>query len=77
MSTVGERLRLARQRKAWALNDLAQASRVMVATLSRLENGKQEARPSTIRKLAAALDVDAGWLSLGNQADEGKEAAAA
>ncbi len=67
MSAVGARLRLARQRKVWTLEDLAQASGVMVATLSRLENGKQEARPSTIRKLAAALDVDPGWLLLGEE----------
>ncbi len=65
MSAVGARLRLARQRKVWTLEDLAQASGVMVATLSRLENGKQEARPSTIRKLAAALEVEPGWLLFG------------
>ncbi len=75
MDGVGARLRLARQRKAWSLNDLAQSSGVMVATLSRLENGKQEARPSTIRKLAAALDVDPGWLLVGDQVEMGKEAA--
>ena len=67
MSAVGARLRLARQRKVWTLEDLAQASGVMVATLSRLENGKQEARPSTIRKLAAALDVAPGWLLFGEE----------
>jgi len=65
VNAMGARLRAARQRKAWALEDLAQASGVMVATLSRLENDKQEPRPSTIRKLAAALDVEPGWLLLG------------
>ncbi len=75
MDSVGARLRLARQRKAWSLNDLAQSSGVMVATLSRLENDKQEARPSTIRKLAGALDVEPGWLLLGDEDQPGKEAA--
>jgi len=77
MEAMGARLRHARQRKAWALEDLAQASGVMVATLSRLENGKQEARPSTIRKLARALEVDPGWLLVGDDEAAGKMPAAA
>lgn len=68
MGSVGARLRLARQRKVWSLDDLARASGVMVATLSRLENDKQEPRPSTIRKLAAALDIEPAWLLLGDEA---------
>ena len=75
MNTMGARLRHARQRKVWSLQDLAEASGVMEATLSRLENGKQAARPSTIRKLAAALDVDPVWLLFGDEDDEGKIAA--
>ncbi len=75
MNAMGARLRTARQRKAWALEDLAQASGVMVATLSRLENDKQEPRPSTIRKLAAALDVEPGWLLLGEDDQAEKWAA--
>ncbi len=77
MDEVGSRLRRARQRKVWSLEDLAASSGVMVATLSRLENGKQDARPSTIRKLAAALDVDPRWLLLGEETEEGKMRAAA
>jgi len=75
VNAMGVRLRAARQRKAWALEDLAQASGVMVATLSRLENDKQEPRPSTIRKLAAALDVEPGWLLLGEDDQAEKWAA--
>ena len=76
MDTVGARLRLARQRKVWSLEDLAGASGVVVATLSRLENGKQDARPSTIRKLATALDVEPRWLLLGDEDEDMGKAAA-
>ncbi len=75
MDTFGERLRWARNRKVWTLDELAEKSSVMKATLSRLENGRQEARQSTIRKLALVLEVEPGWLLLGDEADQGKEAA--
>jgi len=75
VDTVGARLRLARQRKVWSLEDLAEASGVMISTLSRLENDKQDARPSTIRKLANALNVEPRWLSLGDEAVPEKWAA--
>ncbi len=52
------RLREWRRRRALALSDLARGSGVAVATLSRLERGRQAARPSTVRKLAAALGVE-------------------
>lgn len=52
------RLKLWRQRRALALRDLAVASGVGVSTISLLERGKAAARPSTVRKLAAALAVD-------------------
>lgn len=49
-------LRAWRQRKALSQRDLADLSGVGVATIVRIEHG-QTARPSTIRKLAQALDV--------------------
>ena len=75
MDTVGQRLRWARAQKVWTLEDLVEASGVTKAAISRIENGRHEPRPSTIRKLAAVLDVDAAWLMLGDQA--GKSLAAA
>ena len=38
-------------------DDLAAATGISKANISRLENGKQEPRPSTVRRLAAALGV--------------------
>ena len=80
MSTIGERLRAARLRRVWTQDDLARESGVPIVTISRWENGHVAGLPrqSTIRKLAAALDVDPAWLLLGDEAGEvGKEAAAA
>ena len=75
MQTVGERLRWARDQKVWTLEDLVSASGITKAAISRIENGHHEQRQSTIRKLAAALDVEPAWLMLGD--DAGKSLAAA
>ena len=79
MDGIGERLRLARMRKVWTQADLARESGIPIVTLSRIENGHHQGTPrqSTIRKLAAALDVDPAWLLLGESEPEGKELAAA
>ena len=77
MDTIGARLKAARDRRAWTQADLASASGVPIVTISRIENGRQAGRPrqSTIRKLAAALEVDPGWLLVGAEDDGGKLAA--
>ena len=79
MDGVGERLRAARMRKVWTQADLARESGIPIVTLSRIENGHHQGTPrqSTIRKLAAALEVDPAWLLLGEGESGGKEAAAA
>jgi transcriptional regulator with XRE-family HTH domain len=71
MVTVDQRLKWARDRRAWTQVDLARESGVPVVTISRIEN-RRIARPrqSTVRKLAEALGVDPGWLLVG----EGVEA---
>jgi len=51
------RLRQIRQRKALSQQDLAQRAGVGEATISRIEQGRVRPRPSTLRKLAAALGV--------------------
>ena len=56
--TLGETLFLLRRRKVLTLEELADAANVTVSTLSRIENEKQTPRPSTLRKIAQALDVD-------------------
>ena len=51
------RLRSLRKQLALSQQDLERASGVAQHTISALESGKRGARPSTIRKLAEALDV--------------------
>ena len=48
----GERLRRLRQDRALSLRDLEQMTGVSFDTISKLELGRREAQPRTIRKLA-------------------------
>jgi transcriptional regulator with XRE-family HTH domain len=50
-------LRYWRLRKALTQADLAQLTGLDMATISQIETGKRSPRPSTLRKLAKALDV--------------------
>ena len=52
-----ERLKTLRTEHVLTLRELAEAAGVSKDTIWRLENGHSEAHPSTIRKLAKALDV--------------------
>ncbi len=52
------RLRALRERKVLTQQELAEKAGITRATLSRLEAGAENPYPSTIRKLAAALDVE-------------------
>ena len=54
----GERLRQVRRERALSQRDLSRMTGVAFDTISRLENGKQDAQPKTIRKLAEALGVE-------------------
>ncbi len=71
MATIGERLRLARNRKVWTQGDLARESGVPVVTISRIENGRHENQPrqSTIRRLATPIGIDPAWLLFGDEED--------
>jgi transcriptional regulator with XRE-family HTH domain len=54
-----EKLKELRRRKVLTLRELEAVSGVSYATVWRLESGRAtDARPSTIRKLAAALGVE-------------------
>jgi transcriptional regulator with XRE-family HTH domain len=55
-------LREAREKVLLTQDELAATSGVTVSTISRLENGLQAARISTIRKLAAAVTANADEL---------------
>jgi DNA-binding XRE family transcriptional regulator len=52
-----QRLRTLRTEHVLTLRELAEVAGVSKDTIWRLENGRSEAHPSTIRKLAKALDV--------------------
>ena len=66
-------LREWRLRKVMTQEELAERSGVAEATISRLESGLQDARISTVRKLAAALQVEPQELIA---SDQGKAKAA-
>lgn len=58
VATLAERLRDARRRAMLTQDELAEESDVGVATIRRIEGGEiKEPRFSTLKKLAAALDV--------------------
>lgn len=79
METFGARLRAARFAAGMTQEELAAASGVPVVTISRLENdhaSDRGPRITTTRKLAQALDIETGWLMLGEAAAEVKAEAA-
>ena len=53
-----QKLRELRRRRVLTLRELEEESGVSYNTVWRIENGYRQARPSTIRKLAAALGVE-------------------
>jgi transcriptional regulator with XRE-family HTH domain len=53
-----ETLRELRRRRGWSQKDLADSSGVGQDTISGIESGRHEPRPSTLRKLAEALEVE-------------------
>ena len=53
-----EALRQMRLQKGWSQQDLAGESGVGQDTISGIESGRHEPRPSTLRKLAQALGVE-------------------
>lgn len=77
MDSIGDRLRIARERKLLTQDELSERTGVMKATISRIENGKHANRPraGTLRALADALEVDVFWLANGEDVEMGKLAA--
>jgi transcriptional regulator with XRE-family HTH domain len=75
---VGERLAELREQKALTLHDLEELSGVGADGISKIENGHRKPRPSTLRKLARALGVEAADFfrepALAGKADAPREA---
>ncbi len=65
-----KRLRELRRLRALTLRELGELSGVSYATIWRIENGHKEARPSTIRRLAGALEVDTAELVVIGESDD-------
>ncbi len=73
--TIGRRLKQRRERQLLTQKELSERAGVPVVTISRIETAWRGFRPypSTVRKLAAALEVDARWLMFGDSAPEESE----
>jgi len=54
---MSEKIKKLRQRQALSLSDLAELTKLSRVTINRIENGKQNPMPRTIRRLAKALGV--------------------
>lgn len=77
METIGARLKEARERRFMTQSELSAKAGVQIATISRIENDRQENRPriTTVRKLAEALSMDPRWIMYGVEDDTKKAAA--
>ncbi len=67
------KLREVRERLFVTQADLAQRTGIAEATISRLENGAQRPRISTVRKIAEALNVAPEDLVIWGDETEGRE----
>jgi len=54
---MSEKIKKLRQQQALSLSDLAELTKLSRVTINRIENGKQNPMPRTIRRLAKALGV--------------------
>jgi transcriptional regulator with XRE-family HTH domain len=66
----GQTLRRLRKQRVWLIADLARESGVHRNIISKLENNKGGAYPETIRKLAAALGVEASELVFAGEGED-------
>jgi transcriptional regulator with XRE-family HTH domain len=63
----GAKLKRFRDERMWTLRELKDASGVAADTILDLEHGRRNANQSTIRKLAAALDIEPRELLKGDR----------
>jgi len=75
MPFEGNKLRELRLRRALTLRELGDLSGVAYDSINAIELGKQQPRPSTLRRLAAALGVNPEVFFTALEEDEGKAAA--
>ncbi len=65
-----DKLRELRRLRVLTLRELEAESGVSYNTIWRLENGHRQARPSTIRRLAVALGVEASELVVAKESGD-------
>jgi transcriptional regulator with XRE-family HTH domain len=58
VATVGERLKEERLLRGWSQRDLAREAGTTAETISNIETGQHDPRPSTLRKLAEGLGIE-------------------
>jgi transcriptional regulator with XRE-family HTH domain len=58
VDNIGQRLKEERQLRGWSQRDLARETGVNTDTISGIETGQHEPRPSTLRKLAEGLGIE-------------------
>jgi transcriptional regulator with XRE-family HTH domain len=58
VARVGERLKEERLLRGWSQRDLAREAGTTAETISSIETGQHEPRPSTLRKLAEGLGLE-------------------
>jgi transcriptional regulator with XRE-family HTH domain len=58
VDNISRRLREERQLRGWSQRDLARETGVNTDTISGIETGQHEPRPSTLRKLAEGLGIE-------------------
>ena len=77
MTSIGDRVKQARERRFMTQSELSAKAGIQIATISRIENNRQESRPrmTTIRKLAEVLGVEPAWIMFGTEDDTKKAAA--
>ena len=62
MQSIGDKIRDLRERKGWTQDDLAEAAGIHRVTIAKYEAGKVEPKSTSLSRLAAALEVEAGFL---------------
>jgi transcriptional regulator with XRE-family HTH domain len=58
VDAIGQRLKEERLRKGWSQRDLARETGVNADTISGIETGQHEPRPSTLRRLTEGLGIE-------------------
>lgn len=65
-STIGERLKWAREKASWTVRELAQRAGIAPSSITDVELDSRTPRTDTVERLATALKVERCWLAYGD-----------